>query len=389
MAKPLVFLVAGEPSGDALGAALMRDLVAETGGAVAFAGVGGPEMEAEGLTSLFPMADLSVMGLFEVLPRLARVLRRLRQTTRSVLELRPSVLVTIDSQAFSYHLARRLRPAPCPVVHYVAPTVWAWRPSRAEKVAAVTDRVLLLFPFERPFWDRVGHDTVHVGHPLASANAEDLCRSSPRHAAGPLVAVLPGSRKAEVRRHLPIFREVVARLCRDWPAMTLVIPTVGNVAGEVRRSTRTWPWPLTVRETDSDGRREAMAAADAALAVSGTVALELAACGTPHVIAYRANPLTAAVLRRLITVKYASLVNLTAGEEVNPEYIQERCRAGPIYSGMRRILSDPEVAAKQKCSMKEVMKTLAHPDGPSSRVAAKCILEVIAKDGTASGIHHV
>ena len=381
MAKPLVFLVAGEPSGDSLGAELMKGLFAETGGAIDFVGVGGPEMEAQGLVSSFPMSDLSVMGLFEVLPRLARVLRRLRQTSRSVLAIRPSVLVTIDSQEFSWRLARRIHPAPFPVVHYVAPTVWAWRPSRARKVAAVTDRLLLLFPFEKPWWDRIGHDAVHVGHPVASnpppAGVGILRESLICGGPGPLLAVLPGSRKAEVRRHLPIFREVVARLVRDCPRLTLVIPTVANVAQDVRDGTSSWPWPLAVIDADVSGRRKAMAAADAALAVSGTVALELASVGTPHIIAYRANPLTAAIIRRVSTVDHASLVNLTAGMDVTPEYLQEECRADLIHDGIRRIIAEPSVAERQKHQMARVMEALRHPEGSSSRVAAHNILELI------------
>ena len=381
MTNPLVFLVAGEPSGDSLGAELMKGLIAETGGAIDFVGVGGPEMEAEGLASIFPMSDLSVMGLFEVLPRLARVLRRLRQTSRSVLAARPSILVTIDSQEFSWRLARRIHPAPFPVVHYVAPTVWAWRPSRARKVAAVTDRLLLLFPFEKPLWDRIGHDAVHVGHPVASnrpsAGVEALRESLTSGGPGPLLAVLPGSRKAEVKRHLPVFREVTARLTRDYPHLTLVIPTVANVAEDVRNGTRSWPWPLAVMEADGAGRRKAMAAADAALAVSGTVALELASVGTPHIIAYRANPLTAAIIRRVSTVDHVSLVNLTAGMDVTPEYLQEECRADLIHDGIRHILEKPSVAGRQKHQMARVMEALRHSEGPPSRVAARNILELI------------
>ena len=166
MTGPRISLVAGEPSGDALGADLMRALVRETAGTVTFTGVGGPEMEAEGLASIYPMSDLSVMGLIEVVPGLARVMRRLRQTVRHLKKIRPDVLVTIDAQAFSRRLAERIHPAPFPVVHYVGPTVWAWRPSRVRKVASVVDRLLLLFPFEPACWEDSGVDAVYVGHPL-------------------------------------------------------------------------------------------------------------------------------------------------------------------------------------------------------------------------------
>ncbi len=379
MPPPLVFLVAGEPSGDSLGAGLMRGLLAESAGAVEFTGVGGPEMEAEGLASLFPMSDIAVMGIAEVVPALARVLGRLRQTVRAVRDARPSVLVTIDSQAFSRRLARRLHPAPFPVVHYVAPTVWAWRPGRARKLAAVTDRLLLLFPFEKPWWDRVGQDSVHVGHPVADMPLPDgigaLRSSLVAKGKGPLLAVLPGSRRSEVARHLPLFRDAVGKIVRDLPHLVLVIPTVASVAADVREGTRSWPWPLAVVE--GGGRRAAMAAADAALAVSGTVALELASVGTPHVIAYRAHPLTAAIVRRLITVEHASLVNLSAGEEVTPEFLQERCRADLLHDGIRRLLVEPPARSRQQRLMADVMQALRHPRGPSSRVAARSILEML------------
>ena len=384
MAPPLIFVVAGEPSGDALGAELIRSLVAETGGRVEFAGVGGPAMEEAGLDSLFPMSDLAVMGLIEVLPRLVTVMRRLRQTVEAVRERQPALVVTIDAQAFSHQLARRLHPSPCALVHYVAPTVWAWRPWRAKSVARVVDRLLLLFPFEKPFWDAVGQDAVHVGHPLADARipagTDEFRASLLGDAEGPLLAVLPGSRKGEVKRHLAIFGEAVTRLAGNHPGLAVVMPSVSDVAGELRRTTSRWRFPVTVLEADGDIRRAAMAASDAALAVSGTVTLDLAAAGTPHVVAYRANPLTAAIVRRMVTIRHASLVNLTAGREVTPEYIQERCTADRLCRGISRILADPERRASQVSAMKEVMTALRNREGPSSRAAARSVLALLGEN---------
>ncbi len=374
MTKPVIYLVAGEPSGDALGAALMRALVRETGGAVEFAGVGGPEMEEEGLTSIYPMAEISVMGLFEVVPGLARVLRRLGQTSRHLRARCPDVLVTIDSQAFSRRLAERIHPAPFPVVHYVGPTVWAWRPSRIGKVSSVVDRLLLLFPFEVSCWEGSGVDAVYVGHPLADGKHEQGSRT---RSEGPRILLLPGSRRAEIRRHLPIFRGVAERLARDIRGVAMVMPTVANVVDDLRRGTRSWSCPIDIVERPSAGRLRLMAGADAAVAVSGTVALELASLGIPHVIAYRANPLTAAVVRRLVGVRYASLVNIMADREVTPEFIQDGCRTGPIHDALRRILDGPREAGIQKRHMASIMQTLRHPDGPSSSVAARAILELI------------
>ncbi len=380
MTRPLVYLVAGEASGDALGAALMRALIHETAGAVDFTGVGGPEMEDEGLASLYPMSELSVMGLIEVVPGLARVLRRLAQTVRHLRATRPDVLVTIDSQAFSRRLAERIHPSPFPVVHYVGPTVWAWRPSRIRKVSAVVDRLLLLFPFEVSWWEESGIDAVYVGHPLADEKREQVSRTG---VSGPCVALLPGSRKGEIRRHLPIFRDVAERLVRSTPEVTMVIPTVAHVADDVHHGTRSWPCPVRVVERPSAERLQVMANADAALAVSGTVALELASLGIPHVIAYRAHPVTAAIVRRLVTVRHASLVNIMAKSCVTPEFIQDACRGDAIHEALQGILDDPGKTETQKQQMAGVMQALRHPDGPSSTVAARAVLDLIEGHGRA------
>ena len=383
MAAPLVFLVVGEPSGDALGAGLMRSLRRLEPG-VGFAGVGGPEMEAEGLHSLFPMSDLAVMGVMEVLPRIVTIARRLRQTVAAVRELRPDAVVTVDAQGFSYRVARRLHPAPCPVIHYVAPTVWAWKPWRAARVAAVVDRLLLLFPFETPHWDAVGQDTVYVGHTIADQTIDPDARRRWRRWAlgdrpGPLLCLLPGSRTSEIGRHLALFGEVAHRLATGRPGLSVAIPTLEHTADMVSGATAGWTLPVRVAAGGSGSRRAAMAASDAAMAVSGTVALDLASAGTPHVIAYRANPVTAAIVRRMITVRYASLVNLIAGREVNPEFIQRDCVAEKLQAAMVPLLDDPRAADTQRAIMKTALSALrVGPDG-SSMLAARSILECVER----------
>jgi len=375
---PLIFLVAGEPSGDALGASLMRAIKRETGGAVRFAGVGGSAMEAEGLESLFPMSELAIMGLVEVIPRLRKVLRRIRETAEAVRQLRPDAVVTIDAQAFSYRVARALQPSRCPVIHYVAPTVWAWKPWRAGKVAAVVDRLLLLFPFEKPYWDAVGQDSVFVGHPVAEDDAvAPVTPSEPR--TGPCLAVLPGSRTGEIRRHLPLFGTVVTRLAARWPDLQVVIPTVDNVRDLVAQGVADWSVPVTLCEGLPEARRAAMASADAALAVSGTVALDLAAAGTPHVIAYRANPLTVAIVRRMLKVRFVSLVNLIADRPVTPELLQEHCTADNLEAAMTSLIDHADARQQQRDAMADVVGTL-RPDGQSpSGEAARAVLSMITR----------
>lgn len=381
MTAPLVALVAGEPSGDLLGAALMRALKRETGGQLRFAGVGGDAMAEEGLDSLFPLADLAVMGLVEVVPSIPRVLRRLAQTARALRALRPAALVTIDAQAFSRRLAARLRGAPFPVIHYVAPTVWAWRPGRAAKLAAVVDRVLLLFPFEPPYWQQVGLDAVYVGHPAAAASFDPAAVAQRRArllagGRGPLLALLPGSRAGEVRRHLPLFRQVAEALARQRPGLRAVIPTLPALAGGIAREAGGWSLAVAV----DDGQRHlAMAAADVALAVSGTVSLDLAAAATPHVVAYRAHPLTAAIVRRLVKVAFASPVNLVAGREAVPEFCQERCRAPLLTAALAELLDDAARVAWQRRAMADVVAALKPAGASPSTLAARAVLELVRR----------
>ncbi len=381
--EPLIYLVAGEPSGDVLGAALMSALRQRTDGQVRFAGVGGPAMAEQGLESLFPMSDLSIMGIVEVLPSLRRVFRRMDETAQAIREARPDVVVTIDSQSFSVRVARRLAPSPCPIVQYVAPTVWAWKPWRARHLAKVVNRVLLLFPFERPYWDAVGLDAVDVGHPAASATVDpgEVAETRQRllqGREGPLLTVLPGSRRGVITRHLPVFRGAVERLLPDHPGLTVAIPTVPGMSGAMAEEIAAWPVPVSLVEGGVNQRLAVMAAADAALATSGTVALELAAVGTPHVIAYRANALTAAIVRRMVRIDMASPVNLVAGRRVTPELIQEQCTPDRLAGELSELLGNAEAVETQKAAMNEVMTALGRGGPPPSERAADAVLALIA-----------
>lgn len=379
---PLIYLVAGEPSGDVLGGALMAALRQRTGGQVRFAGIGGSTMAEQGLESLFPMSDLSIMGIVEVLPSLRRVFRRMDETAAAIREARPDVVVTIDSQSFSVRVARRLAPSPCPIVQYVAPTVWAWKPWRAKHLAKVVDRVLLLFPFEQPYWDAVGLDAVDVGHPAASAEVGAAERSATRERllqgrSGPLLTVLPGSRRGVIARHLPVFRAAVERLLPSHPGLTAAIPTVPGLADTMAEEVARWPVPVSLVEGGVAERLAVMAAGDAALATSGTVALELAAVGTPHVIAYRANALTAAIVRRMVRIDMASPVNLVAGRRVTPELIQENCTAERLAATLEELLGDAGAAETQRAAMNAVMTALGRGGPAPSERAADAVLAMI------------
>jgi len=380
---PLVFHVAGEPSGDVLGARLMAALKRISGGAVRFAGVGGERMTAEGLESLFPMSEISVMGYLEVLPRIPLLLARIRDTAEVVHYLLPDVVVTIDSPDFTLRVADRLTKLGVPRVHYVAPQVWAHRPGRAPKIAAVLDHLLALFPFEPPYFERVGLACSFVGHPIVEEGADrgDGAGFRARHGIAPdkpIVACLPGSRAGEVARLLPIFGETLAKLSQEFD-LAVALPSVPAVAETVRRAAADWPFE-TIVTTERREKYDAFAAARAALAASGTVVLELALAGVPTVVAYRANAITAWLARRMIKVSHVSLVNLILEREVMPEFLQERCRADLLREALSGLISDEETRAAQIDAEREVALLLAgNGAGTPSERAAAIVLAIAAR----------
>ena len=376
-------LVAGEASGDVLGAKLIAALRQRYGGELRFSGVSGPRMAAEGLDSLFPISDLSVMGLAEIFPRVPLLLRRLRETTAHVKAVRPAALITIDAPGFSFRLAKRLAGAGVPLIHYVAPQVWAWRPGRARHLAEQIDHLLALLPFEPDFFSGYDLPCEFVGHPVieevAAAPGDGpgfrLRLGLPANA--PVLAMLPGSRLGEASRLLPIFASVAALLYAARPNLQVVIPTVEQVAGLVAASLRSWPMPTHLIEGAPD-RADAFAAADVALAASGTVSLELALRRIPTVVAYRTNPLTAVLVRRMLTVPYVALPNILANRAVMPEFLQEACRPGPIAGALAQFLDDPAQRARQRDALVGIAEMLGRGGIPPSLRAADAVLQVIA-----------
>ncbi len=382
---PLVFLIAGEPSGDLLGARLMAALKARCGGQVRFAGVGGAAMAEQGLNSLVPISDLAVMGLIEVVPHLPRILGHIRRTVAKVRALRPAILVTIDAPNFSLEVAKRLAGEGIPLVHYVAPSVWAWKPWRAKRMARYLDHLLTLLPFEPPYFERHGLATTFVGHPALEAAGAGGDPAAFRHRHGipdsaQIVCILPGSRRGEVRRLLPIFREALERLAPRFPDLWLVVPTVPTVADEIAESVKAWPLPVAVLRGGS-AKYDAFAAADAALAASGTVAVELAVASVPTVIAYRLAPLTGFLARLLLKVRYASLPNILLDREVQPEFLQGDCTADNLAGALERLLSDPAAREAQKEGARAAVAKLSACEETPSELAARTILAMIDAGG--------
>lgn len=383
MTAPLrIFLVAGEPSGDVLGARLMAALRALHPDEIAFAGVGGPEMIAEGLESLFPMEELSVMGVLEVLPKAPALFARMREAANAVTAFRPQALVTIDAPAFAFGLVRRLPDRSVPRIHYVAPTVWAWRPWRVHKFRKNFDHLLTLLPFEPPYFERVGLPATFVGHSILESKAGqgDGARFRETHgidAGDKVLCVLPGSRRGEVDRLLPIIGATLPMIAKAIPGIRIVSPTVPHVAERVREAARDWP-NVAVVTADPDEKYDAMAAADAAIAASGTVALELAMAGVPPVIIYRVSPLTGAIVKRMIKVRYVNLINLIMGRMVVPELLQDGCTPDAIADAALAYLNDPTQAAQAITDQRAALETMTSGDELPSRKAARAVLDIAA-----------
>ncbi len=378
--SPRLFLLAGEPSGDRLGAALIAGL-RELAPGVEVAGVGGPAMEGQGLRPLFPMSELSVMGIAEVLPRYPSLRRRLKEAAAAVIEMAPDALITIDSPDFSLRLAalaRRANPD-LRTIHYVAPSVWAWRPGRAAKMARSIDHVLALLPFEPPYMEAAGMTCEFVGHPVVAepqatpAEAAAFRASQGMGETVPLILALPGSRGSEVSRLAPVFgaalREVVAR----HPDARVVVPAVAHLAERVRALVADWPGEPTVIDARQDGgeaKRAAFAASDVALAASGTVSLELAAAGVPMVIGYDMSRLSWWIMRRAALIDTVTLVNLVSDTRVVPEFLGPACRPPALAEALVRLIEDPEARARQADALELTMERLGRGyEAPGLRAA--------------------
>lgn len=379
-----VFIIAGEPSGDKLGGALMAGL--KSLDSMEFAGVGGQMMHAEGLQSLFPMEDLAVMGLLEVLPKIPKLLRRIKMTVDAAKAFKPDVLITIDSPDFCLRVAGKLR-AENPglkTVHYVAPSVWAWRPERAEKMAQHVDHVLALLPFEPDYMIKEGMSCDFVGHPLVAETqptAQEI--SSLAHELGvdahgeKLVCLLPGSRKGEIQRMLPIYKKVADRIQNSLVNVRFVMPLAPSVAPLVRQMTQSWatqPVLLDPKghapEVAEHRKRTAFHLCHGALATSGTVALELAFAECPMVVAYKANYLTTRMVKKLAQIDTANLINIVTDSRVIPEFLFENCTPDKITPALAKLLDDPTTHAAQRSACNQTVRALgAGGEDPGLRAA--------------------
>lgn len=333
-------MLAGEPSGDQLGAGLMAALQSKFGKDINFIGIGGEQMSSKGLKSLFPMSDLSVMGFVEILPRIFLLRRRLRETSEALRRINPDVLVTIDSPGFNFRLIELIQDLNFPKIHYVAPTVWAWRPSRARKMSKLYDHLMVLLPFEPQYFKFDNMKCTFVGHPVTEDVPERLgkqFKNKEKLENARVLGVFPGSRKSEVLRMLPVFGKTVEELSVKFPNLEIVITTIPHLAPIVASMTSHWKLNVTL-VTSFIERKGAQKACDVALATSGTITTELAAAKVPVVVGYRVSPITAFVARRLLKVSYVSLLNIVMGKRVLPEYLQGDCSPLRLSAALSELL---------------------------------------------------
>ncbi len=375
-----IALIAGEASGDRLGGRLMEALLRKKSERIEFIGVGGPMMEAQGLTSFFPMQDIALMGFAEILPHIFRLKRLIHETVAFVEREEPDVLVTIDSPGFNYRVVKELRARGVHrprLVHYVAPTVWAYKQERAKRTAALFDALLVLLPFEPPYFEKEGLKTVFVGHAVTEDEYDPeqgrVFRAEHGIAEDALMlCVLPGSRKGELAKLLPVFAAAAKRFGKT---SAITIPATSYSAQLIARMPQDWPTPPII-VTGEANKRAAMLASDVALAKSGTVTLEAAMAGLPMLTAYKVNPVSAWLLKRMITTRFVSLINILLNREVIPEYLQERCDSVVLAQALTELWNDTKKQEAQREAYAIALGMLCAPSSGNtpSDIAADAIL---------------
>jgi lipid-A-disaccharide synthase len=376
-----IFLIATEESGDRLGANLMKILRQRLGGAVRFEGVGGLSMAREGLVSLFPIEELSIIGLSAVVKQLPMILRRIRKTADAVMQASPDILVIIDSPDFTHRVARRVRrrDPSLPIIDYVSPSVWAWRPGRARAMLGYVDHVLALLPFEPEAYRRLhGPPCSYVGHPLVEQIG--TLRPGPdeqsrRNEPPPVLLVLPGSRRSEIRHHMAVFGETLGLL--DMP-FELILPTMPHLQDAIREALKNWPVQPRVVLGEQE-KKAAFRIAHAAFVKSGTSTLELALAGVPMVAAYKVGAVEAWILRRAISSNTAILANLVIGENVVPEFLQEDCTPAKLAPALREILSDSPSRQRQVDAFNRLDAIMSTGGQSPSIQAAAIVLATLRK----------
>lgn len=375
-----IFLLAGEASGDLLGARTMAALKRLHPG-IEFCGIGGEQMAHEGVTSLFPMHDLALLGLAEIIPNIPNLRRRLTQTLEAIHAEQPDILLTIDIPGFALRVLKELGPGKIKRVHYVAPQVWAWREGRVKKYPGLWEELLCLLPFEPDYFAPHGLHPVFTGHPVLESGADqgDKARFFATHNLAPdstPVIFMLGSRRGEIARLAPVFRETLTLIAPQIPTLVPILPVAQGVDDTVLAATKDWPVPPLLIHGISE-RYDAFAAAKAALTKSGTSTLELAMAGVPMALTYRVNPISAWLFRRMVKIPYVGIVNLLAKKLVIPELLQEDCTPAKLSTTLLTLLRDDQAVSAQRQGFHEVLASLRAPEGTPSEAAAKAILALL------------
>lgn len=376
-----IFIVAGEASGDLLGGALMQSLHQLSTIPLEFKGIGGEHMEAAGLNSLFPMEKLSLMGFAEILPHAWNLACLLKQTCDSAVEFRPDVVITIDSPGFNFRLAAWLRRCfgkKIILIHYVAPTVWAYKPQRAKTCAALFDHLITLLPFEAPYFQAYGMRVTYAGHPVADGFVPNLAAVNTYKVGNVLHVILfPGSRLGELKRLLPLYHNVMILLHKRYRTLKISLVTTAALRSYVELRVKSWRYAPMIIER-KEARENALKNAHIALTKTGTVTLEIARNRVPMVATYRVHPITAWALSKMLTIPFVNLINIMAGRSVIPELIQEDCNAVALYNALCHLIDNPLAVEKQVMLAQESLFCMQNPDSvPASIVAANAILSYI------------
>ena len=382
-----IFIIAGEESGDILGADLMAALQKKYKKQdFVFRGVGGTRMKAQGLNSMFPMQDLSLMGIAEILPKVPHLLKRISQTADAIETFQPDILITIDSPDFCFRVAKQVQKQDLKIpykVHYVAPTVWAWRPKRAKKVAALYDMIFCLFPFEPDYFRKESMDAEFIGHPMSELlkdiTPDSFIKEHQLEEFSPKIGLLFGSRESEVMRMAETFIKATEQIIKEFENPCIICPTLPHLRETVEGFTNVYETEFDCRfvlTSDPDEKYQAMSACDIAIATSGTVGLELAVLGVPHVIGYKMNALTYQIGKQLITTQYAHLGNIILQEEVVPEFIQHECTADNIEKSVMEMLQGTMSVSDQIESFNNIREAVKRPDGASP---SECAADILMK----------
>ncbi|MDR0332177.1 MAG: lipid-A-disaccharide synthase [Dysgonamonadaceae bacterium] len=383
-----IYLIVGEPSGDILASRLIKAIRHEHPEAQFF-GIGGETMRIEGFNSLFDIKDLSVMGVMEVIPRLPVILRRRKEVLNDIERVQPDVIVTVDSWGFISSVLKILkkRKNTIPVVHYVAPQVWAWKKGRAKKAAKLMNHLMTLLPNEPQYFEKYGLPCTFVGHPVIE-NIADLGFGSAQPPAplsersrtaenARILCVLPGSRHSEVSKLAPVFVESIKQLHKEIPNLFLFIPSVETMKDEINEHFKNIGTPYKII-TGQQARYEAFRMSEFALAASGTVSLELTACGTPHIIAYTFNWLTNRMAEFFVKIKFANLINILADRLIIPEFVLRNCRSDLIVPEALSFFQDKEKGEIQMMQAKEQLAKLKPADKLPSEKAAEVVVKMIS-----------